>query len=212
MSTTEIQKRILEELRQAISSGETISLRDLGGIFDVAPNTILYHIRKLEEQGFVVRDVNGRVVRVNSPDENSAIAFLPLLGSARCGKPLENIIDDNTIRMVPIPLRLLGKNTKKQLYLIKAIGNSMEPKIEEEDFVIFESKHPQVGDLVVARLQDGFTIKVFKENQEQYILKPLNPAYEPYVFNKNQQGKQFNIDGVAVGVFRSQENLGSNKI
>lgn len=210
MSATEIQKRILEKLRQVISSGETASLRDLATVFDVAPNTILYHIKKLEEQGFVVRDVSGKVVRVNSPDENSAVAFLPLLGSARCGEPLENIIDDNTVRMVPIPLNLLGINTKKQLYVIKAIGDSMEPKIEEEDFVIFESKTPQVGDLVVARLEDGFTIKVFKENQEQYILNPLNTAYEPYVFNKNQIGKQFNIDGVAVGVFKSQENLGGN--
>lgn len=208
MNTTEIQKKILEELRQAISAGETISLRDLAEIFEIAPNTVLYHVRKLEEQGFVVRDINGKAVRVNSPDENSAIAFLPLLGSARCGEPLENIIDESTVRMIPIPLRLLGKNTKKQLYLIKAVGNSMEPKIEEEDFVIFESRPPRVGDMVVARLQDGFTIKIFKENQEQYILKPLNPDYEPYVFNKNQQGKQFNIDGVAIGVFRSQENLG----
>ena len=210
MSVTEIQKRILEKLRQAMSFGETVSLRDLAGIFDVAPNTILYHIKKLEEQGFIVRDVNGKVVRVNSPDESSAIAYLPLLGSARCGEPLENIVDESTVRMIPIPLRLLGKNTKKQLYVIKAIGDSMKPKIEEEDFVIFESKPPQVGDLVVARLEDGFTIKVFKENQEQYILNPLNTAYEPYVFNKNQQGKQFNIDGVAVGVFKSQENLGGN--
>lgn len=210
MSASDIQKKILEKLRQAILSGETASLRDLATIFDVAPNTILYHIKKLEEQGFIVRDVNGKVVRVNSPDENSAIAYLPLLGSARCGEPLESIIEDNTSRMIPIPLRLLGINTKKQLYVIKAIGDSMQPKIEEEDFVIFESKTPQVGDLVVARLQDGFTIKVFKENQEQYILNPLNPAYEPYVFNKNQQGKQFNIDGVAVGVFKSQENLGRN--
>ena len=210
MSVTEIQKRILEKLRQAMSFGETVSLRDLAGIFDVAPNTILYHIKKLEEQGFIVRDVNGKDVRVNSPEASSAIAYLPLLGSARCGEPLENIVDESTVRMIPIPLRLLGKNTKKQLYVIKAIGDSMKPKIEEEDFVIFESKPPQVGDLVVARLEDGFTIKVFKENQEQYILNPLNTAYEPYVFNKNQQGKQFNIDGVAVGVFKSQENLGGN--
>jgi len=210
MSASDIQQKILEKLRQAISIGESISLRDLADIYNVAPNTVLYHIKKLEERGFVVRDVNGKVVRVNSSDDNLAIAYLPLLGSARCGEPLENIVEQNTSRMVPIPLRLLGKNTKKQLYIIKAIGDSMQPKIEEGDFVIFESKIPQIGEMVVARLRDGFTIKVFRETQEQYILDPLNKAYEPYVFNKNQKGKQFNIDGVAVGVFKSQENLGGN--
>jgi SOS-response transcriptional repressor LexA len=210
MSATEIQKRILEKLRQAISSGKTISLRDLGGIFDVAPNTILYHIRKLEEQGFVVRDINGKVARVNSPDENSAVAFLPLLGSAACGKPLEEIADESTVRMIPIPLRLLGRNTKKQLYLVKAIGDSMKPKIEEEDIVIFENKQPQPGDIVVARLQDGFTIKVFKETQEQFILNPLNKDYEPFVFDKDQENEEFNIDGIAISVFKSQENMGGD--
>lgn len=208
MSATEIQKRILEELSQSISSGESISLRDLAETFSIAPNTVLYHVRKLEDKGFIVRDVNGKVVRVNAPDENSAIAFLPLLGFAACGQPLENVVDDATVRMVPIPLRLLGKNSKKQLYLVKAVGDSMQPKIEEEDLVIFESKPAQVGDIVVARMKDGFTIKVFKETPEQYVLTPYNKTYEPFVFDKKQEGEDFNIDGVAVGIFRSQENLG----
>ena len=83
----------------------------------------------------------------------------------------------------------------------------MYPKIEEEDFVIFESGQPQSGDIVVARLKDGFTIKIFKEKSDQYILEPINKDYQPFVFDKNQSGKTFNIDGKAVGVFKPQENL-----
>lgn len=210
MSATEIQRKILEQIRLAVSTGHSSSLRDLGKLFDIAPNTVLYHIRKLEELGLIIRDMNGKVIRVNSQDESLAIAFLPLLGTARCGIPLENVVEENTARMVPVPLRLLGKNSKKQLYLVKAIGDSMEPKIEEEDIIVFESKPPQTGDIVVARLEDGFTIKVFKETPEQLILKPYNQKYEPFVFEKDQEGKTFNIDGVAVGVFKPQENLGGD--
>lgn len=208
MALNDTQRKILEMLKQAIESGEVISLRDIGGPLDLSANTVLYHIRKLEGEGFIVRGSDGKVIRVNAPDNNSAISFLRLLGNARCGQPLEQVVEDNVIRMIPIPLRLLGRNTKKHLYLIKAVGDSMYPKIDDGDLVIFEQNaSPQQGDMVVARIADGFTIKTFKETEHEYILKPYNTKYEPFVFDKSQRDDLFNIDGVAVGVFKPELNL-----
>jgi len=59
----------------------------------------------------------------------------------------------------------------------------------------------------VARTSLGFTIKVFSETDSQVVLKPLNQKHEPLVFEKSQLGEDFNIDGVAVGVIKSQKNL-----
>lgn len=204
------QKKLLDVIRGAIGSGENLSMQDMAEKIGVnSPNTILYHLRKLEEKGFIHRDINGKVTRVSSPDDDtSALAYLPVLGNARCGDPLEQIIDEATTRIVPVPLRLLNKNLDSDLYLIQAVGDSMFPKIEEGDYVIFEAKQtPQNGDIIVARTEEGFTIKVFKEIKDQFILKPINSKYSPFIFDKSQENKTFNIDGIAVGVFKPQENL-----
>jgi SOS regulatory protein LexA len=208
MLESKTRKRIFEMLKRAISSGEAISLRDIGGELNLAANTILYHIKKLEEKGLVVRNVDGKVVRVNSPEDNSAIAFLPLLGNAACGRPLDSIVETKIIRMIPVPLNILDRNSKRYLYLIEAVGDSMAEKIEDGDYVVFEpNPSPRPGQIVVARTKDGFTIKVFRKTPSQCILEPLNPKYLPLVFDKSEIDESFNIDGVAVGVFKPQENL-----
>lgn len=205
----ENQKKLLDLLRRVISANEGLSMQDMAEEIGVkSPNTILYHLRKLEEKGFIRRGTNGKVIRVNFPGESSGIATLPLLADARCGPPLDQVIDEATIQMVPVPLRLINKNLKSDLYLVRAVGDSMSSKIEEGDFVVFEANQtPQNGDIVVARTSEGFTIKMFKEFRDQYVLSPLNSAYPPFVFEKKQINKTFNIDGIAVGVFKPEENL-----
>ncbi len=208
MTLSDIQRRLIERLKTSIESGEVISLRNLGDEFDLAANTILYHIRKLEQDGFIVRGHDGKVTRVNSPNASSAIAFLPLLGNAHCGQPLNEIAEDHITQMVPIPLRILGRNSKKQLYLVRAVGDSMVPKIDDGDLIIMEeNQDPQVGSIIVARIAEGFTVKIFSETESEYVLKPYNHKYEPFVFKKNQVNEAFNIDGVAIGVFKPELNL-----
>lgn len=213
MALNDFQRKILEKLRLAIEAGETISLRDLGGEFDLSANTVLYHFRKLEDSGFIIRGSNGKVIRVNSPDENSAVAYLPLLGSAHCGIPMEQVVEEFTEKMLPIPLRLLGKNSKRLLYLITAVGDSMYPRIQDGDIIIFEpNPSPSPNSIVVARTGEGATIKRYKETQTQVILEPENSKYQPLVFDKSAQDELFNVDGVAVGVFKPQENLEGGEI
>lgn len=212
MALNDFQRKILEKLRLAIEAGEAISLRDLGGDFNLSANTVLYHVRKLENSGFIVRGNDGKVIRVNSPDENSAVAYLPLLGSAHCGIPMEQVIEEFTEKMLPIPLRLLGKNSRKQLYLIAAIGDSMYPRIQDGDIIIFEpNPSPTPNSIVVARTGEGATVKRYKETGTQVILEPENPQYQPLIFDKSEKDELFNIDGVAVGVFKPQENLGGGE-
>ncbi len=204
------QQRIMDELRSSISSGESLSMSDIAIKIGVkSANTILYHIRKLEDMGLLIRDNNGKVVRINETGSvTSAIAYIPVLGNAKCGLPLEQILDESTEKMIPVPLKILNKPMDSKLYLLKAVGDSMLPKIEDGDFVIFEPKNkPQNGDIVVARTKEGFTIKKFKELQQQYVLEPINQKYSPLTFDKDQAEGCLNIDGIAVGVFKSQKNL-----
>lgn len=204
-----IQQKLLEILRNAISSSDSLSMQDMANEIGVSsPNTILYHLRRLENAGLIRRDAFGKVIRVSSSDSVNAFAFLPLLGNAKCGIPLDQVVEENSTQMMPIPLRLLGRNISSNLYLVKAVGDSMSPKIEDGDFVVFEhTSTPKAGEIVVARTNEGFTIKILKEMANQYLLEPVNKRYGPLVFDKNQKDKIFNVDGVAVGVFKPQKNL-----
>jgi len=205
-----VQKKILEFLRSFIGQGEFLSLRELANLLNLdSPNAVLYHIRKLEELGYLIRDGSGKVVRVNTPDEiTGGIALLPLLGNATCGLPLDQVVNDSTLEMVPVPLGAIGRNLKRALYLVKAVGKSMEPKIEDGDLVIFEpSQIASQGKIVVARTQEGFVIKKFKETLTHFILESINPIFDNLAFNKTDEGKTFNIDGVAIGVFKPEDNL-----
>lgn len=205
-----IQQSILETLRSLIGQGESSSLRDLASLVGLeSPNAVLYHIRKLEESGYLVRDHGGKVIRVNSPDEaTGGIALLPLLGNARCGPPLDQIVSETTKEMIPIPLGAIDRGLGRALYLVRAIGRSMEPKIEDGDLVIFEpSQIADQGRIVVARTQEGFVIKRFKETATHFVLESVNHEFDNLAFNKTDEGETFNIDGVAIGVFKPEDNL-----
>lgn len=207
---SDVQTRVLEILRSSIRQGESLSLRDLAELVDLdSPNAVLYHIRKLEKSGYLVRDNTGKVVRVNAPDEiTGGIALLPLLGSAQCGPPLDQIADEATLEMVPVPLGVIGRNLKRALYLVRAVGKSMEPKIEDGDLVIFEpSQIADQGKIVVARTQEGFVIKKLKETPTHFVLESVNPSFGKLAFSKSEEGEVFNIDGVAIGVFKPEDNL-----
>lgn len=205
-----VQKRIIEVVRRAINSGEDLSMRGVAEEIGVrSPNTVLYHLRQLEKKGLLVRNEAGKVMRVNSPDEvTGSIALLPLFGNARCGPPLDQIVDEATQEMVSVPLGTIDRGLKRALYLVRAVGKSMAPKIEDGDLVIFEpSQIADRGKIVVARTQEGFVIKRFKETPTQFVLESINPEFDNLVFNKADEGKVFNIDGVAIGVFKPEDNL-----
>ncbi|MBI2018999.1 repressor LexA [Candidatus Daviesbacteria bacterium] len=209
------QQKIMELLRSALAHGSTLSMSDIADELGFeSPNAVFYHIKTLENLGLIVRDASGKVIRVNSlEDATGAVSFLPLLGSARCGPPMEQIVEEFTEKMLPIPLRLLGKNSKRQLYLITAVGDSMYPRIQDGDIIIFEPNPvPTPNSIVVARTREGATVKRYKETGTQIILEPENPQYQPLVFDKSAKDELFNIDGVAVGVFKPQQNLEGGEI
>jgi repressor LexA len=206
LKLTNIQTKILEVLRASIVSNESLSLREIAEKVGVkSANAVFYQIKRLEKAGVLNRDDFGKVTGVVSPDISAAIAYLPLLGNASCGTPFEEIEEE---RMIPAPLGFFKRGLNSKLYTVKAVGNSMAPRIQDGDYIVFEKNaHPNNGSVVVARTDHGFTIKVFKELKNELKLEPYNKAYDPLVFQKNQQGKQFVVDGVAVGVFKPQENL-----
>lgn len=85
----------------------------------------------------------------------------------------------------------------------------MSPKIEDGDLVIFEPNlSPENGSTVVARTEEGVTIKKFKDLGSQLVLEPVNERFLPLVFDRSDVSKEtLEIDGAAISVIKAEKNL-----
>ncbi|MBS7406522.1 MAG: transcriptional repressor LexA, partial [Coriobacteriales bacterium] len=87
----------------------------------------------------------------------------------------------------------------KNSFLLTVKGDSMiEAGIFDGDIVIVrEGSSARNGDIVVAMLEDGATVKTFYQERDCVRLQPQNPALEP-IFTRDAV-----ILGTVTGLFRS---------
>ncbi len=90
---------------------------------------------------------------------------------------------------------------KSSTYVFTVQGDSMAGAgIENGDKVVVDrSLQPAHEDIVVAVVNNEFTIKRLYKRRGQIELRPDNPAYQPITF---KDGAELQIWGVVVGVVR----------
>lgn len=123
-------------------------------------------------------------------DINPNVVKIPVLGVIKAGTPIE--AQENIIDYIEIPLNWTAGN--KKYYGLKIDGDSMYPKYQKNDVVIFE----QIDDYSKANKKDcavmvnGFdaTFKNVTISEDGITLVPLNlnnsENYQPTFYNKNQ--------------------------
>ncbi len=119
----------------------------------------------------------------------------PIFDSVRAGFP--SPAGDTRNDMLTIDDYLVERPSSTVLVTVK--GDSMiDAGILPDDTVIVEKRSSaNVGDMVVAIVDNEFTLKTLGKEKGQYILKPANPAY-PVIRPKGD----LEIFGVVVGQFR----------
>ncbi len=125
---------------------------------------------------------------------------LPILGKVAAGKPIEAIESGDPM---DVPASLLTPGAKH--FVLKVSGNSMiEDGILDGDFVVIREQDTAVnGQTVVALVANEATIKRFYQKRDRIELHPANPAFQPMVLsNLNDSGKDFQIEGILVGLIR----------
>jgi repressor LexA len=140
------------------------------------------HIKKLIEQKFLIHE--GHKLILTNRDVSG---FTPLLfyGYAQCGDndtfPEENIVD-----YISMPMRVLPTPTK-DLFLMKAKGDSMEPAISYGELLLFKKTNelPHADSIVLCRKGEGLKIKrvrIFNSGQgSKYQMVSDNKLkYEPF--------------------------------
>lgn len=206
------QKKILDYIRECINERHLPpSVREIGEAVGLSsPSSVHVHLGKLEEKGYIIRHGSksrsmsitekGDEGQSNASANSQASAFdkdfstLPLVGRVAAGSPI--LAEQNIEEEIKLPIALVGDSNS---FLLTVRGTSMiEAGILNGDIVIVkETSTPQNGDIVVALLEDGATVKTFYQEKDCIRLQPQNSALEP-IYTRDAQ-----IIGVVTGLFRS---------
>lgn len=190
------QKDLLALLK--INLGDPLTIRELQSELGLSsPSLVHHHIKQLETKGYLRRNPSNPSdyqILINKPDRKAT--YLNLYGVAQCG-PNGLILDGNPIDRILISTKFLGFNSL-DAFLVKAKGDSMEPKINNGDLVIVKNeKKPKNGDIIVCSNNDSVMIKKFERtNQGNIFLISLNTLYPPILVNKNN----FRVEGVVKSI------------
>jgi len=152
-------------------------------------NAVYKLINKLVGEGVIRKDANGRL----SPDR--LIGEVPMLGLVEAGFPSE--ADAQTLDTIDVNEYLFDH--KDVSYLLRVKGDSMiDAGIREGDLVMAErGKEAKPGDIVIAYVDGGWTMKYYRRKGSQIYLEPANKAYKPI-----HPAESLEIAAVVKGVIR----------
>lgn len=133
-------------------------------------NAVSKLIDKLVEEGAVLKDATGRLI------PNQSLNEVPLLGLVEAGFPSE--ADSQTLDTIDINDYLFEH--KEASYMLRVKGDSMiDAGIQEGDVVIAErGKTPKSGDIVIALVDGGWTMKYLRHKAGKPYLEPANKKYQ----------------------------------
>ena len=103
------------------------------------------------------------------------------------------------------PLYLESQREAEETLAIAVKGDSMYPKIEEDDLVVVHKQdYFENGDIVVAVVcgeNDGFVKRAF-QTEEKLTLESINPSYPPMIFSGSKLD-DIKIMGVVKKIIKS---------
>ncbi len=153
-----------------------------------SPSTVHVHLKALEEKGFIKRDpLKSRSIALTYPlDDEGAVASsgfsplvnVPLVGSVAAGTPI--LAEENITDTISLPTAIVGDSAS---FMLSVRGDSMvEAGINDGDYVVVrEQPVADNGDIVVAIIDDGATVKRFFKEQGHIRLQPENASMDPII-------------------------------
>jgi repressor LexA len=204
---TDVQSKILEAiLTYRRDKGYNPTMREVGEAVGLSStSSVSYQLSQLREMGFLSKaDAGQRAMDVlkSAPGMSSAarnelsdnVVSIPLVGRIAAGGPL--LAEQNIENHFTLPRELVGGG---DLFMLKVQGDSMiDAAICDGDWVVVRQQQTaEQGDIVAALLEEGATVKVFKQSNGQTWLLPRNSSYDPI------DGTHAVIMGKVVSVIRA---------
>ncbi len=166
------------------------SYQEIMGILGFKSKNAVYKlVNKMIEAGLIEKDSSGKILPTNLFQE------IKLLGLVEAGIP--TVAEEEPLDTVNLD-SLLIKN-RDSSYLLEVKGDSMiEEGIKEGDMVIVERKSDaKDGDIVIAEVDGGWTMKYFRKKGNKIFLEPANKNYKP-IYPENDM----KIAAIVRGVIR----------
>ncbi|MCQ2492443.1 MAG: transcriptional repressor LexA [Lachnospiraceae bacterium] len=193
------QSEILEYIKeQILEKGYPPTVRDICSAVNLKSTSSVHsHLETLEKNGYIRKDpTKPRAIEIIDDQFNlmrREVTQVPIVGSVAAGQPLlaQEYIED----YFPIPMEYMPNN---QTFMLRVKGESMiNVGIFDGDYVLVEeASTARNGELVVALVEDGATVKTFYKEDGYYRLQPENDSMEPIIV------ADASILGKVIGVFR----------
>jgi repressor LexA len=198
VTLTRRQKQLLDFLETYIDQhGYAPTLEETGhqfGLHSLA--TVHKHLTNLEAKGLIRRRAgHSRALEVVRRSRPADSVELPLLGVAAAGRPIEAVLENETVAVPAAMVR------RPESFLLRVRGDSMRDEgILDGDLVVCESRPTaESGETVVAVIDGEATVKRFhRERAGRVRLQPANDEYAPMFL----QDRDLEIRGVVVGLLR----------
>lgn len=193
------QQEILEYIKtQILERGFPPAVREICEAVNLKSTSSVHsHLETLEKNGYIRRDpTKPRAIEILDDNFNLTrreMVNVPIIGQVAAGQPI--LAEQNIEDYFPIPVERMPN---KQTFLLKVKGESMiNAGILDGDLVLVqEEKTASNGDMVVALIDDGATVKTFYKEEGVIRLQPENDFMDPIIV------QDVSILGKVIGVMR----------
>ena len=193
------QQEILDYIKsQILERGFPPAVRDIcEAVHLKSTSSVHSHLETLEKNGYIRRDpTKPRAIEILDEAFNFTrreMVNVPIVGRVAAGEPL--LAEQNIEEYFPIPMEFMPN---KQTFLLKVCGESMiNAGILNGDYVLVQEENTaHNGDMVVAMIEDGATVKTFYKEEGVIRLQPENDFMDPIIV------PDCTILGKVIGVFR----------
>ena len=193
-------KKLMDYITEVVSvQGIVPSIREMcSNIGVTSTSTVNYYLNILEERGYIKRSFNkNRSIELTDKSRQNLtppnMKSVGLIGKVAAGIPIfaeENKVDNF----------MFSKNlfNFENMFMLKVQGDSMmDASILDGDYVVVkQSQDAENGQIVVALVGDGATVKTFYKEKDCIRLQPENPLYQPII------SPDIQVLGVVVGLVR----------
>lgn len=196
---TKKQEEILEFIKaQILEKGFPPAVREICEAVNLKSTSSVHsHLETLEKNGYIHRDpTKPRAIEILDDTFNLTrreLVNVPIIGRVAAGEPI--LAQENIENYFPIPVEMMPN---KQSYILQVQGESMiNAGILNGDYVLVQEQNTaDNGDMVVALIEDGATVKTFYKEEGVIRLQPENDFMDPIIV------RDAVILGKVIGVFR----------
>lgn len=171
-----------EKVRQFyVENGVMPTYSEMAKIFGFkSKNAVFKLVNKLVDEEFISKDSIGRLV-----PEQKLLGGVKMLGAVEAGFPTP--AEEDLSETMSLDNYLIGN--RDRTFMLKVSGESMiDAGIQEGDMLIVERRSDcKDGDIIVAFIEGGYTVKFFRKRAGKVWLEPANKNFKPIVPSENEE-------------------------